>query len=322
MATYVVTSSPLAHQRVRMPVANNAQLDFDVVELLASLVTNDSAVAGATVRAALETLASSIIAASPWDHVIRTIADLPTPAGGFYDLTSGSWSFAASVALGADAIRVPAGVSVLIDGMGWEHEISRAGSPMRVLGTAHVRNANWLASGPEDGIAVAGGIASFTNCRFEMTGGEAAITTSGTSTLRLLDTDIVTNGSCVKVFGTTGYVNILGGDWSGTGDGFVLSGNETRGFLLHSVVIGAGLTNGVNRSAGTARQGIIAGCRFESTNGVTWAAASMPTMGLSIVGNAFDCATPFNGFTAATARVNAKANTGPAGLLSETAIVP
>jgi hypothetical protein len=57
------------------------------------------------------------------------------------------------------------------------------------------------------------------------------------------------------------------------------------------------------------------------TRGINWA-ASIPTGGLSIVGNNFNMATPFTGFTHATLRVNSKANTRDTALMSETPIVP
>jgi hypothetical protein len=79
----------------------------------------------------------------------------------------------------------------------------------------------------------------------------------------------------------------------------------------------------VKRTAGTVNRATIMGNTVAVTAvGLSWASASIPTLGLLIVGNTLNVTTPFSGFTRGDARVNSKANLGSSGLLSETALVP
>jgi len=85
-------------------------------------------------------------------------------------------------------------------------------------------------------------------------------------------------------------------------------------------------TNGadfVRRTGGTTNRASIMGNTVTGptpSGGISWA-ASLPSVGLAIVGNTFNVSVPISGFTAASTRVNAKANISTAGLMSETAIV-
>jgi hypothetical protein len=91
------------------------------------------------------------------------------------------------------------------------------------------------------------------------------------------------------------------------------------------VVHGITAINGADfllRSSGTVNRANVVGCTVANmTRGINWS-ATLPTGGLSIVGNNFNMATPFTGFTHTTARVNSKANTRDTALMSETPIVP
>lgn len=119
-------------------------------------------------------------------------------------------------------------------------------------------------------------------------------------------------------------LQLVGGRLQGTaGIGVQVAGNITRHLQLVGVQ-GAALSSFLSRTAGTVRQATVQGCSTFSdvAVGITWAAASAPTNGLSVVGNTFDTATPLSGFTAASARCNLKANVSAGALMQETAIVP
>lgn len=141
------------------------------------------------------------------------------------------------------------------------------------------------------------------------------------------DTEILNSGAgfdCVSyLLGLTGQ--FVGGRWqaSGTGAGLRIGGNITRILQLANVA-GYAMASFVEYAAGTVRQATIQGCATFSNVGVgvTWAAASIPTNGLALVGNTFDTATPLSGFASTDARVNSKANIQAGALMSETAIVP
>lgn len=55
--------------------------------------------------------------------------------------------------------------------------------------------------------------------------------------------------------------------------------------------------------------------------GITWAAANLPSMGVSLFGNHWNVAAPLSGFTAASARCVLRGCCNNAGLMTETAIV-
>lgn len=149
------------------------------VELLGSLVGNDSLIPGNTVTDALDMLASGGMSA--WDVVVESLADLPTPVGGFIDLVDGSYAFKSGVSLGANTLRVAAGVSVMVKGMGGVGEKLVTGSgaqgALRVLGSARIETINLQASGPGGALVVDGGSVESTSCQFS--GATAAVVVSG-----------------------------------------------------------------------------------------------------------------------------------------------
>lgn len=141
------------------------------------------------------------------------------------------------------------------------------------------------------------------------------------------------DGDCIAILGAS-TVQIIGGKWEGNaasrGNGLAIRG-DIAGGLEVATVHGENLgTSGVPTEAfisyvsGTVRRANISGCDTATTVStcVNWAAASIPTLGLTLIGNSWDDPTPYNGFTAASARVNAKANLFQTGLMSETPIVP
>lgn len=119
-------------------------------------------------------------------------------------------------------------------------------------------------------------------------------------------------------------LQFAGGLFDGAGgQGLLIDGNITRMLQLLGVQ-GFDLASFLEYSSGTVRQATVQGCATFSdvAVGVTWAAANIPTNGLSLVGNTFDTATPLSGFAATDARVNSKANVAAGALMAETAIVP
>src|SRR3989337_475909 len=56
------------------------------------------------------------IETGPWDHVVRSTSDLPSPSGGLITLTSGSWAFAEALNIGPNIIVCPAAVHCHLKG--------------------------------------------------------------------------------------------------------------------------------------------------------------------------------------------------------------
>lgn len=116
--------------------------------------------------------------------------------------------------------------------------------------------------------------------------------------------------------------------WIGGRIGAFTAGVSVHGNVESIVVQGVTAVSGsvfaewfaglVNRVA------ILGNSVASTTRGVSWPVNVVPTAGLTIVGNLFNVSsTVFEGGIGATApRVNIKANVGPAGLLSETPLVP
>jgi hypothetical protein len=101
--------------------------------------------------------------------------------------------------------------------------------------------------------------------------------------------------------------------------------NGCQSIVLQGVTaVGTGATDSfVKRTAGTVNRATVMGNTVAVTaNGITWALASIPTLGLTIMGNTFNVTTPFSGFSRSDPRVNSKGNIGPSGLMSETNLVP
>ena len=264
---------------------------------------------------------------SGWDHIIRSTADLPIPAGGFIDLTSGSWFLANSVNVGANAVRVPAGVTVRLTGGGWTAVLSGADGS-RVFAV----DAGGLAL--VDNIAITGGAATAAvhvtgtlhaiRIRAEGIGGNGEFRMFAGSDVSLLDCMVIEPGvnSAVRA-SAANRIRIIGGSIKGpgaTGNGIRIGGDIAKeisviGTFFESLAVGISIGNFAIRSAA------IQGNTIEATMGISCAAASVPALGMLIEGNILDCATPISGFAAADARVNMKCNCGQAGLLTETTIV-
>lgn len=332
---------------------------------------------------------------SAWDHIVTELADLPTPVADVITLTSGSWAFKASIDLGPNTINIPAGVTVLLKGMGGFNQKVLSSEATRVIileGSAYMEsltldaengsalemtNAASLVSqacvfdGDAQGITMSAGL--WRDSLSRVTGGDQAMVMTG-GTLNLsqtrfnpgtgigidfsgadvadvflqgvrvspseaaaiswdcpsghlyaVDTELVCGSAAPCVLVAVGLgLQFVGGRWSGDGGiGLEVNGNITRHLQVVGVQ-GAGLSDFVQRTAGTVRQATIQGCSTFSdvAIGVSWASASAPTNGLLLVGNNFDTATPISGFTAASARVNLKACTSAGALMAETAIVP
>lgn len=348
----------------------------------------------------VEWVPSTIVTgSSAFDHVVETLADLPTPSSGVIELTDGSWAFKNSIDIGSNVLSVPAGTTVLLKGMGGFNEKKLSGDDTRVLvleGSAYIETLTIEAtagaavelaspsnstltsrscyfSGDTQGVTMAGGIwrdalsrvtggqeamvltggsLNLSQTRF-LAGTEAAFTASGgnavdvtmlgcllhassTTAFRcdcsdgdfyLVDTQIecAAAGSPTLVASLALSLQFIGGRWTGDGgsQGLLIDGNITRHLQVLGVE-GHAFSSFIERANGTVRHATVQGCSTFSdvTTGVTWAAANIPTNGLSLVGNNFDTATPISGFTAASARVNSKANTSAGALMQETAIVP
>lgn len=134
-ANALLADAAQLNQRVQLILSSHATIDAQVVELLASLITNDSSVPGATVKDALNNLLVS--GASAYDHVVRTIADLPAAVAGIRDLTTGSWAFTEPIDLGSDILRAPSGTEVLLAGLGPSKTLTGDGAAvLRIEGTA------------------------------------------------------------------------------------------------------------------------------------------------------------------------------------------
>jgi hypothetical protein len=230
---------------------------------------------------------------TPFDHVVRSVADLPAPAGGYIDLTDGSWAFAAPINVGTDTVRVPTGTTVYLHGFGWSNTLSGNGTyVVEVQGIALIDRLSVIGLGTHAvGLTHASAIASLCGC------------------------DLSALGYAVEV--TLGdRLQVIGGLWAAYAalhiDGAIrliqvcaLQDRSTDYFVYYS--------------SGAVESCIFTACTAE--HDIRWPAADIPSDGLLIVATAIAAATPWNGFTAASARVNVKACTNSAGLEAETAIV-
>jgi hypothetical protein len=147
-----------------------------------------------------------------------------------------------------------------------------------------------------------------------------------------IDTQVA-EGNCITIQAAS-TVQVSGGKLSSNatnrGSGINIAGNIQGGLLVsgvHGENLGTSDASGegfIRYTSGTVRRATVVGCDTATTvsTAINWASASMPTLGLSIVGNCWDDPTPFNGFTHTSARVNSKANQFQTGLMAETAIVP
>lgn len=149
-----------------------------------------------------------------------------------------------------------------------------------------------------------------------------------------LDLETTENAGTVFEVLASSTVQVNGGTWrsvpANRGSGLRINGAMPGGLLLnqvHGQDIGPGDASGhafVVYTSGAVRRASIIGCDTAQSvlTAINWPAASIPTLGLSLVGNAWDDANPYVGFTHTDARVNAKANLFTFGLMPETAIVP
>lgn len=240
-----------------------------------------------------------------WDYIVRSLADLPTPVGGYIDLTTGTWLFTgtAAINLGANVLRVAGPQNVYL--RGGQQLVYNTGASL---------------------IEVAGGWLALDNVNLMNSGTDCVLITSGILSMRnseLRETVNAGANSCVRALGAAVRIRITNSRLLGaTVNGLLIDADVP---LVHLIGVGSdpalALAHFVHYIAGTVAAGLVTACYSAATNGITWAAANIPTRGLLVVGNDFSGATPFNGFVAADARVNCKANIGAAGLLTETAIV-
>jgi hypothetical protein len=243
------------------------------------------------------------VVGTPFDHVVRSLADLPTPVGSFINLTNGSWAFApptGGLNLGGRTIRIPSGVAAYLHGFGWFNPIISTAVPtLYVVGIAIVENLLALS------IA-----------------GAQCVVVDGANALAILrNCSVAASGNSIEI-DLAKYVQVEGGFWGSSFTGLYINGNVDS--VQVSCVIDESTDYHVYYNTGAVRVAQFAQCvtRDSGATGIRWPAASAPSDGLTVVGCAYNTAAPFNGFTAASARVNVKACLNNAGLQSETAIVP
>jgi hypothetical protein len=257
---------------------------------------------------------------SAWDHVVRTTADLPVPAGGYIDLTTGSWALAASVDIGTDRLRVQPGQTVFLKGMGWDKVLtSSAGAAIEVRGDTLLDTLTISSSGNQ---AISHPAASHLQCNSVQVLGtcaRSATLEAGTNVfndcrLRGADYCMTLNGS------GTEELQVNGGIWANANEGARFLGDWDRALFAH-VRINT-LNRGIYWNGGSQRVVQVIGCSIAATAGIEWAAANIPTDGLLVLGTAFNCLNNYVAHTPASARANYKSNSQGGGLLTETAIVP
>lgn len=176
----------------------------------------------------------------------------------------------------------------------------------------------------------------FENTLIRADAAAAVLWNADDSDLYFMDVELrctLANGTCFENTGA-GTLQFIGGKWStdiaSRGNGLNINGNIQGGLQVigvHGEDISTSDASGeafIRYQSGTVRRATVAQCNTSTTvsTAINWPAASIPTNGLSIVGNTWDDPTPYVGFTHASARVNAKANLLQSGLMSETPIVP
>jgi hypothetical protein len=237
----------------------------------------------------------------PWDHVVRTLSDLPAPVGGppgLINLTAGSWYFAEALNIGNNIIVVPAATECHLKGT-WGKFLTGTSTNLIAVNGAALLETMVLSNDAPLLLSGIGGIC------------------------HLIESEIIAISTCILTTVGFGYLQVTGGLWQrfgGTPAGLYLNSDVTRVQL--NGVSAVGLTHFIQHVAGVIGECSAIGCNSDSTNGVTWLAANIPPNGLALVGNVFNSIAPYNGFTQASARVNCKANLGAGILLSETPIVP
>jgi len=171
------------------------------------------------------------------------------------------------------------------------------------------------------------GILTLQNCSIQGTGGQPAVRLqTGTRVLIQGGTLDASGVYPIQVQGPVTSLNVA--NTRLINGGILIGGNIADALLVSGCSAGnsAGANSFIEYSSGTVRAASVNGNRAGTTVGITWAAANIPANGLMIVGNLFDSGLgtgfAFNGFTEASARVNAKANIDTGTLMSETPIVP
>lgn len=138
---------------------------------------------------------------------------------------------------------------------------------------------------------------------------------------------------CIHVLEASS-LQVIGGQWrtqaAARGNGLNIAGNIPGGLQVIGVAgedISTSDGSGeafIKYTSGLVNRATVQGCNTASTvsTAINWPAANIPTCGLLVVGNTWNDATPYVGFVSTDARVNVKANSNSAGLMTETAIVP
>lgn len=293
---------------------------------------------------------------SPNVYQFATYQDLEDafPAvGGVHTLDDGGvYQFVgAGFSLGANVIAVT-GDGAIVQGQG-NTQLSgdatlgllRLQGVGQTLQNIRVRNTADNASLDRCGVECTGGLATLINCRIEAEGSACGLIVGGTANV-VGDGVEFREGNSANVRYVSGDLTLVAPRFTGgsgpailvdsdAGSSVVVSDAHTIAAKSHGILVDGSLTSilssncnwgaptgaGIARQSGTVGAVSIMGGRVAGDIGVLWASANAPTRGLAIVGVDVASATPFDGFTAASARVNVKACVGAAGLLDETAIV-
>ncbi len=289
---------------------------------------------------------------SAWDHIIETVADLPALVAGAHILTTGSWAFKNSIDLLGNKIEIPTGVTVLLASMGDTKVItsSRAGEVVEFQDGSAGRCWNLaVTNGNASALSAAMRIVTDLNLYFDgcdfSAGSGFAVDFSALSSARTFWNQCFIHNSATGVeIGNAGneshWVNcvfeglttvfdvqassglfIQGGRMDNFTDGVAINGSMST-LAIADMEFENG-QDGIDYNAGTVNRASVIGTTcVNMTEMIRWAAASIPTLGLNLVGNTWNIASPLSGFTEASARVNLKACVDSSGQMSETAIVP
>lgn len=250
-------------------------------------------------------LVDTTLADSPYDHVVRTMADLPAPVGGppgLINLTAGSWAFPVDLNIGNNIIVVPGLTECHLKGFWGKFLTGTATNLIAVNGIAFLDTMVLSNDAP----LLCSGVGAICVCQ---------------------ECDIIAISACILTTVAFGHLQVVGGYWqqfAGTPAGLYV--NCDVGNIQVLGVRTVNLDRAIRWVAGVVGGCQVEGCSFfggVGSIGIDWAPASMPTRGLYIVGNDFEVDTPLQGFNPAAALVNAKANSARGvGLFTETAIVP
>lgn len=100
-----------------------------------------------------------------WDNIVTSLADLPPDVAGERTLTSGSWAFKNAVDIAGSELVVPAGVNVLLKGMGFKTLTGSGASVLRVEGQAVIESMQYAGTAAI-GLHVNGGNAAVESSRY------------------------------------------------------------------------------------------------------------------------------------------------------------